>query len=383
VSGRDASQRDATRPGPAHLDSEQVAAATLASLPDMTHHRLRMLVARGGGPIGAVAALERGLASAMLCDGAPAEELEDRRRLALAWARAAVDTRVPALLAERRPHVLLAGRADYPIDTGLADRPEVLVAEGDRPEVLDAPCVAVVGTRAATPNGLDDAHELGATLARAGVTVVSGLAIGIDGAVHEGALAAGGGVVGVVATGLDVVYPRRHRTLDRRVREAGLVVSELGYGVQPRAYAFPVRNRIIAALAQVTVVVEATVKGGARITADHALTYGRTVMAYPGSRRNPAAAGTNQLLYEGATMVLEPSDVLLALGLSTTGPRPEQRTLPLDDAAAVLEACHGEPATLDQLASRARLAPSRVIAAVRALERNGWMERSAGLCWPR
>ena len=131
------------------------------------------------------------------------------------------------------------------------------------------------------------------------------------------------------------------------MRASGLVVSELGYGVQPRHYAFPVRNRIIAALASVTVVVEATLRGGARITAERALEYGRTVMAYPGSRRNPAAAGTNQLVYDGAGVVLDPSDVLLALGLATTGTRPEQRALPLDDAAAVLDACHGEPATLE------------------------------------
>jgi DNA processing protein len=240
-----------------------------------------------------------------------------------------------------------------------------------------------VGTRAATPNGLEDARDLGTTLARAGVTVVSGLAIGIDAAVHEGALAAGGTVIGVVATGLDIVYPRRHRVLFDRVRASGLIMSELAYGTQPSRYAFPVRNRIIAGLSQVTVVVEATLKGGARITADCALQYGRTVMAYPGSRRNPAAAGTNQLVYDGATVILDPTDVLVQLGFDSCGPRPDQRSLPLGDQAAVLEACHGEPATLDQLASRARLTPSRVVAAVRALERDGWMERSHGLCWPR
>ena len=101
-------------------------------------------------------------------------------------------------------------------------------------------------------------------------------------------------------------------------------MSELGYGTQPRQYAFPVRNRIIAGLAQVTVVVEATLKGGARITAEHAMEYGRTVMAYPGSRRNPASAGTNQLIYDGATVVLDPTDVLVELGFSGAGaaPRP-------------------------------------------------------------
>jgi DNA processing protein len=372
-----------TRPEAASLDPAEVAAATLASLPDMTHRRLRSLIGRGGGPVGALAGLERGLAAAVLCEGAPAVELPARQSLARAWQAAARSDRVARALVARSTRVYVAGRPGYPLDEELPERPEVLLAEGDVPEALDRPRVAVVGTRAATPNGLDDARELGATLARAGVTVVSGLAIGIDGAVHEGALDAGGTVIGVVATGLDVVYPRRHRVLFERVRASGLIMSELGYGTQPRQYAFPVRNRIIAGLASLTVVVEATLKGGARITAEHAMDYGRTVMAYPGSRRNPASVGTNQLVYDGATVVLHPTDVLVELGMSTTGPRPDQRSLPLGDQAAVLEACHGEPATLDQLASRARLTPSRVVAAVRALERDGWMERSRGLCWPQ
>jgi DNA processing protein len=372
-----------SRPEASALDPVEVAAATLASLPDMSHRRLRALIARGGGPVGALAGLERGLASAVLCEGAPAAELPARQSLARAWQVAARSDRTARTLVARGTRVYVAGRPRYPLDEDLPDRPEVLLAEGDLPDALDRPCVAVVGTRAATPNGLDDARELSAPLARAGVTVVSGLAIGIDGAVHEGALDAGGSVVGVVATGLDVVYPRRHRILFDRVRASGLIISELAYGTQPRQYAFPVRNRIIAGLAQLTVVVEATSKGGARLTAEHAIDYGRTVMAYPGSRRNPASAGTNQLIYDGATVVLDPDDVLLELGFSGTGPRADQRTLPLGDQAAVLEACHGEPATLDQLASRTRLGPARVVAAVRALERDGWMERSRGLCWPQ
>jgi DNA processing protein len=370
-------------PPAAPLDPVEVAAATLASLPDMTHRRLRALVERGGGPVGALAGLERGLASAVLCDGVSAIELPARRSLARAWEATARSDRTARTLVARGTRVYVAGRPGYPIHEELPDRPEVLLAEGDVTEALDRPRVAVVGTRAATPNGLADARELGATLARAGVTVVSGLAIGIDGAVHEGALDAGGSVIGVVATGLDVVYPRRHRTLFDRVRASGLIMSELAYGTQPRQYAFPVRNRIIAGLAQLTVVVEATLKGGARITADHAIDYGRTVMAYPGSRRNPASAGTNQLVYDGATVVLDPSDVLVQLGFDGAGPKPDQRALPLGDPAAVLGACHGEPATLDQLASRTRMTPSRVVAAVRTLERDGWMERSRGLCWPQ
>jgi len=374
--------RDRARPPCPPRDPVEIAAATLACLPDMTPKRLRALVERGGGPVGALAALDRGLGSAVLCDGASASELPARKALARIWQDRAHATRVNRLLCERATHVFVEGRPGHPIDD-LPEPPAVLLAEGERPDALERRRVAVVGTRAATPHGLTDAYELGAVLARAGVTVVSGLAIGIDAAAHEGALDAGGAVVGVVGTGLDVVYPRRHRALFDRVRGAGLLVSELGYGVQPRRQAFPVRNRIIAGLAEVVVVVEATLKGGARITADRALEYGRTVMAYPGSRRNPSAAGTNALLYDGAGVVLEPSDVLVALDLEHGPPRLDVRTPPVGEAAAVLRACHGEPATLDQLASRTALAPSAVVAAVRALERDRWMERARGLCWPR
>ena len=153
--------------------------------------------------------------------------------------------------------------------------------------------------------------------------------------------------------------------------------------MQPRREAFPIRNRIIAGLAEAVVVVEATLQGGARITAERAEEYGRTVMAMPGSRRNPAAAGTNALIYDGAQVVLDPSDVLVALSL-TPDPRPaDARAAPSDDAARVLRACGGEPATLDQLAGRAGLSPPAVVACVRELERAGWMERARGLCWPR
>ena len=371
-----------TRPPAPRRDPVELAAATLACLPDMTPKRLRALVERGGGPVGALAALDRGLASAVLCDGASAHDLPARTALARVWREVAHTERVAHLLHERATHVFVEGRPGFPVDD-VPEPPVVLLAEGDRPDAFAQPCVAVVGTRAATPHGLEDAYELGAVLARAGVTVVSGLAIGIDAAAHEGAIDAGGVVVGVLGTGLDVVYPRRHRALFDRVRAAGLLVSELGYGVQPRPGAFPVRNRIIAALGQVTVVVEATLKGGARITAERALDYGRTVMAYPGSRRNPSAAGTNALIYDGAGAVLEPSDVLVGLQLERGHPRVDLRSPPDGDAAAVLRACHGEPATLDQLASRTALTPSAVIAAVRALEHAGWMERARGLCWPR
>jgi DNA processing protein len=372
-----------TRAGP-RLDPVELSAAVLACLPDMTPTRLTRILDRWDGPVGALRAVQRGVAGAVLRDGAPSDELAARAALARRWQALAARGDLPELLVRRATRVYVTGRAGSPIPDDVPGRPSVLLAEGDEPSALARPRVAVVGTRAATPHGLADAREVGEVLGRAGVVVVSGLAIGIDAAAHEGTLDAGGLAVGVVATGLDVVYPRRHVGLFQRVRRSGLVVSELGYGVQPRPGAFPVRNRIIALLADVVVVVEATLRGGARITAERALEYGTPVLAMPGSRRNPAAAGTNALIADGAHPLLDPTDVLLAVGL-TPGVRRVERPRPVhgSDAARVLTACGGEAATFDQLASRTGLPADQVAVAVRELERSGWMERAQGLCWPK
>jgi DNA processing protein len=275
----------------------------------------------------------------------------------------------------------------------------VLFVEGDRPTVFSAPRVAVVGTRAASVHGLADAWELGAFLGAAGVSVVSGLAIGIDGAAHHGALQAAAaerdgsrspaGPIGVVATGLDIVYPRRHRVLYEQVRRHGVLVGEQPFGVQPERGRFPIRNRIIAALADVVVVVEATLSGGSRITADRALDYGRPVLAMPGSRRNPAAAGCNALLADGAQPLLDPSDVLVALGLTpgarrlwSAAPAVGKAAPPGAGAAAVLKALAGEPAHPDQLASRTGLDPGQVALAVEELIALGRATRDRGFVWP-
>ena len=312
---------------------------------------------------------------------------------------------VAAQAARRGTIVLTADEPGFPIDTGLPHAPPVLLVEGDRPEVLRAPRVAVVGTRAASVHGLADAWELGAFLGAAGVSVVSGLAIGIDGAVHHGALQAAeavhrragptgaavatAGPIGVVATGLDIVYPRRHRVLFERVRHYGVLVSEQPFGVAPERGRFPVRNRIIAGLADVVCVVEATLSGGSRITAERALDYGRPVLAMPGSRRNPAAAGCNALLADGAQPLLDPSDVLVALGLTpaaqrlwATAPSALKGPQPSPNGAAVLKALGGEAAHPDQLTSRTGLDPGRVALAVEELVALGRATRDRGFVWP-
>lgn len=306
-----------------------------------------------------------------------------------------------ALQARRRGTVVLApGDADFPIPSGTPHCPATLFLEGQRPEVLRAPRVAVVGTRAASVHGLADAWELGAFLGAAGVSVVSGLAIGIDAAAHRGAIQAAealeertespvAGPVGVVATGLDVVYPRRHRVLFERVRRHGVLVGEQPFGTQPARGRFPVRNRIIAALADVVCIVEATLRGGSRITAERALDYGRPVLVVPGSRRNPAAAGCNALLADGAQPLLDPTDVLVALGLTPggeklwgTGATRVGGPQPSRNAEAVLKALAGEAAHPDQLAARTGLDPGQIALAVEELVALGRASRDRGFVWP-
>ncbi len=366
---------------------DEVAAATLACLPDMTFGRMRLLVDHFGDVQRALAGVRAGHATSLSLHPEPdTDGVRSLRRAAASWSEHTDPAAVATRIQRRGTHIWVEGSARYPITDPIPDRPVVLLAEGDRPDALASPRVGIVGTRAASPHGLADARDLGAFLAEAGVTVVSGMAIGIDAAAHDGALAAGGLAVGVVATGLDVEYPRRHRLLYERVRRAGVVLGETGFGVQPTTWRFPVRNRIIAALSEVVVVVEATARGGARITAQFALDYGRTVLAVPGSRRNPAAEGTNALIADGAHPLVDWSDVLVAVGLSEGRGRVARapaRPAPSPDGAAVLRALGGECATPDQIGSRTGLAPELVAVALFELERTGWVDRAQGAIWPR
>lgn len=202
----------------------------------------------------------------------------------------------------------------------LRDDPTVaaLYVAGDRERFRSltapaTPSVAIVGTRRASPEGLRVARELGRGLAAAGVTVVSGMALGVDAAAHEGALEGGGSTIAVLGSGADVAYPRSKAGLHSRLVAQAAVVSELPPGSTPRKWTFPARNRIIAALAQATIVVEAASKSGSLITADFALELGREVLAVPGSVRSWRSDGTNALIRDGATLVRDARDVLDAV----------------------------------------------------------------------
>ncbi len=365
---------------PAVIDDASVAAAALAGLHSVGPATLRRLLQAWPDPRAAVAAIQSGRAVDALTR-------KDRHTVVRRWQRELDLVATESLLRLRGTRIFRAGQPSFPIHTGISDHPLVLFGEGLRPDALERPRVGIVGTRAATPHGRADAHELGGVLARAGVTVVSGLAIGIDGAAHEGALDAGGLAVGVLGTGVDIVYPRRHATLHARVHDHGLLLSENAHGVGPHPSRFPIRNRIIAALSDVLVVVEATATGGARITAQKADEYGVDVCAYPGSRRNPSARGTNELLRD-AHVILDPEDVLGVLGL-TPGDRrsPSEvtngRAVPATlDEHAVLTALGGEPATVDELTSRTGLGPGPVAVAIAGLVRSGHIRRAHGVYWP-
>ncbi|MGI8686420.1 MAG: DNA-processing protein DprA [Acidimicrobiales bacterium] len=305
-----------------------------------------------------------------------------------AWAAAAASTSVAHVAtAHMRAgvHVGLHGSPDYPVAlAGDHEAPLALFRQGS-PASLDGVLVGIIGTRRATGYGRDVARQFGRELSEAGVGVVSGLALGIDGAAHEGALAARAAPpVGVVGSGLDVVYPRRHADLWRRVAAAGCLLSEAPLGVRPEPWRFPARNRLIAALSSVLVVVESHAAGGSMHTVRAAAERGVTVMAVPGPIRSPASAGTNHLLADGCPPACDADDVLVALALETAGrpARVDPRPPPEGPEAHVLDLLGWEAASLDSLLAATDLAPARLAVALTRLELAGWA-RGRGGWWER
>jgi len=334
---------------------------------------------------------DRALGHAILLAGLPSvgprrlSELLAEHGAERAWHHAGGDPAADALAAvaaHRAAGVELLLPTDPGYPSALRDDPEppgVLFALGDL-GALDGPRVAVVGTRRCTGTGGGVARDLGRDLTEAGVGVVSGLALGIDGAAHRGVLDAGGRPIGVVGSGVDVVYPSRHRDLWAQVRQHGLLLSECPLGARPTAWRFPARNRIIAALADVVVVVESHAAGGSMHTVREAADRSVQVMAVPGSVRNPAAAGTNLLLAEGCAPARDATDVLVALGLSAASraAAAERRRAPDRTGKAVLAAFDWEPATLEHLAVRTGLSLPELAVALEALQRDGWVAADGG-----
>ncbi|HUB68976.1 MAG TPA: DNA-processing protein DprA [Acidimicrobiales bacterium] len=332
---------------------------------------------------------------------------------------------------QKRITVTWLGGPGYPEPLARSPSPAgVLFVAGDLGAVGDRPAVAVIGTRRCTPEGASVAYQLAFDLATAGVCVVSGLALGIDGAAHAGALAAlseardvggqPGPTVGVAASGVDVVYPRQHAAMWERVVSSGAVVSETPPRTPAQSWRFPSRNRIIAGLARMVVVVESHASGGSWHTVEAALRAGTEVGAVPGPVRSPASVGTNTLLHEGAVPVRNADDVLACLGQLRLGPPAPRRqrcpgeprgqagahrmqgrggSVPGKQAggasgqsgtgsklsvlqSAVLDGVGWQPRCLDEVAERAALPLSAVVVGLEELEElglvfseGGWLSR--------
>lgn len=259
--------------------------------------------------------------------------------------------------------------------------PAVLFVRGDL-GVLDARRVGIIGTRNATQAGRATAARFGCELAEAGVVVLSGLARGIDGAAHRGALScADAAPVAVVANGLDRPYPRQHAAIWEEVAARGALISEWPVGTPPDAHRFPLRNRILAALVEVLVVVESRARGGSLITVREAADRSVEVMAVPGSVHSRASEGTNKLLSEGAITANETADILMALGLDhrrACRSRFDARPPLSGDRAAVYDACRATPRTIDAVMLLTGNTVGEAAMLLARLERDGWLTETGG-----
>ncbi len=352
--------------------------SALAALPGAGPRRLRVLL-DGRSPQSAWALVGRG--------GSRAHAHEIGRGAAdlfAQWAEVARSFDVEAFWNESVDRGIGAfwfGSPAFPESlTGDPEPPAVLFHRGN-PDVIAGPRVAIVGTRKCTRYGHDIARSFARDLSQAGVGIVSGLALGIDAAAHHGAVAADGAPpIGVVANGLDTVYPRANRALWEEVVDRGVVLSEGPMGTEPERWRFPARNRIVAALADVVIVVESHARGGSMHTVAEAARRGVPVMAVPGPIHSPATEGTNALLRDGCAPVCSVDDVLLQLGMSAAVRRTsnELRLEPGGLAGTVLDALGWQPATAQTLQEEVRCSVAELAGALGTLCHDGWVAETEG-----
>jgi DNA processing protein len=292
-----------------------------------------------------------------------------QRDALLAGPDAALLAETQAWLDQPGNRLLTLGDPDYPKPLlEIADPPALLYCKGRR-DLLGRPGFSIVGSRNATPQGLRDAEAFGLALADAGLTIISGLALGIDAAAHRGGLAGSGSSIAIVGTGLDRIYPARNRALAHTLAEQGLILSEFPLGTPPLPGNFPCRNRLISGLSRGVLVVEATTASGSLITARVAAEQGREVFAIPGSIHSPLARGCHALLKQGAKLVESAADILDELAW-------QQRITPPAHLSAappdpVLDVMDGAPVTLDTLAQRSGLTLDALSAKLLTLELEG------------
>ena len=349
----------------------------LALVPGVGRVRLEILMQTFGSADAVLAATFRQLNSVVRISRAAATAIHKTTT--------AAGTEIIDKVAGQGGVVLTPADAGFPGELRqIPDAPTLLFAKG-RLDLLQGPCVALVGSRDHSRYGADVASELSAGIAAAGITVVSGMARGLDAVAHQAALDAGGrggggdggGTVGVLGNGLGVIYPAANRVLYERVIAAGCLLTEFPPGERPNAGSFPRRNRLISGLARATVVLEARDGSGALITADCALSQGREVMAVPGPITSPLSRGTNRLIQMGAKPVLELRDVLEEYGISEV---PEV-SLPADLSDAerrALEALGDGAELVDDVTARLACAPAESLAVLTSLEIRGLVAQGPG-----
>lgn len=360
---------------------------------DETRAWLRLASTRG---IGAAQArdLLSGLGSARTIVAAPRSELGSlgiSRAVAANLAHpdeALIDTAMAWLEQDPAHHLIPIGSTNYPVLLGeIQDPPVVLFVKGQK-TILCEPQLAIVGSRNPSPSGRENAFEFAKYLANCGLSITSGLALGVDGRAHQGALSASAPTVAVCGAGLDRIYPPQHTALAEAIAANGVLVSEFYPGTPPRRENFPRRNRLISGLSMGVLVVEAGLRSGSLITARLAAEQGREVFAIPGSIHNPLARGCHMLIRSGAKLVEGASDILAELGplagvVHNDPGSPVQPTSPAhpdldDEYLKLLAACGYEPVTVDDLVERTRLTTAEVSSMLLILELQGFLESGAG-----
>ena len=352
---------------------------------------LRLARSENVGPITFFALLDRFGTPAAVLDALPALARRGGRRRPIKVCSRAIAERELEALTALGGRLIALGEPVYPLALAAVDDPPPVMALRGRVDLLAGDCVAVVGARNASANGLHFAERLAADLGAAGLTVVSGMARGIDARAHAGALPTG--TVAVMGGGIDVLYPKENRSLFERLLEEGTVAAEAPLGTVPLGRHFPRRNRIISGLSRGVVIVEGAVRSGALITARLALEQGREVMAVPGSPLDPRASGPNRLIRQGATLVENADHVLDALveggrqvlneprqywpGDAALG-TPEDDDAPANARESVIALLGSSPVPVDMLVRQSRLTPATVATILLELELAGHLERQPG-----
>jgi DNA processing protein len=365
----------------------------LASISSLGGESVRKLLKAFGSPSAVLQADEASLAGIVGRARANAIVTND--------SRPAVE-RATKWLAGQSNHLITLADADYPsLLLEIVDPPPLLYARGRR-AMLGNMCIAVVGSRNATPVGCQNAENFSRTLSQQGITIVSGLALGIDASAHRGGLAARGSTIAVVGTGLDLIYPARNKPIAQEIVEHGLMLSEFALGTPALAIVehglmlsefalgtpalaanFPRRNRIISGLARGVLVVEAALQSGSLITARQALEQGRDVFAIPGSIHSALSKGTHSLIKQGAKLVDDANDILDELGIEADASlrdhiAPVHATAQTTEQQALLDAIGFEPISLDELCSRMMRQANELAATLTTLEIDGVIVQVAG-----